>query len=153
MAEILTSKGESILVDDADYEMLAQHTWWLNSGGYAITSIGARTVLMASLLLDCPAGMMRDHRNRNRRDNRRHNLRVATPLESQGNTGVRKDNRSGFKGVTWNKAVAKWKAQIREGGRRRFLGYHVTAEAAARAYDAAARALFGEFAFLNFPVS
>ena len=153
MATIFTSKGEPILVDDADFVMLSAHTWRLNDGGYAIATIGGETVKMASLLLDCPAGMMRDHHNRDRRDNRRHNLRVATPLESQGNTGVRKDNSSGFKGVTWNKAVAKWKAQIREGGRRRFLGYHITAEAAARAYDAAARALFGEFAFLNFPVN
>lgn len=94
--------------------------------------------------------MLPDHRNRNKLDNRRGNLRQATPLQNAVNQSLRKDNASGFKGVTWNKQVGKWKAQIRDTGRRLFLGYFHDATDAARAYDAKARDLFGEFAFLNF---
>ena len=105
---------------------------------------------MHQIVLNCPAGLLPDHRNRNKLDNRRNNLRPATCLQNSANQSLRKDNRSGFKGVTWNKQQSRWKAQIRDAGKRLFLGYFHDAAEAARAYDQKARELFGEFAFLNF---
>lgn len=45
----------------------------------------------------------------------------------------------------------RWYAQIAVAGRRRVVGYYDDEEQAARAYDAAALAAWGEFARLNFP--
>lgn len=97
-------------------------------------------------------GLVCDHRNGNPLDCRRHNLRWASP---GGNaTNRRKQSRpatSMFKGVSWNKEHERWVAQIRHLGVQKHLGYFCAEDDAARAYDAAARSRFGEFARLNFP--
>ena len=90
-----------------------------------------------------------DHINHNGLDNRRPNLRLATRSQNAANLGPYANNTSGYKGVDFNRG--KWRARIREGGVRYFLGYFETAEDAARAYDTKAHELFGEFASLNFP--
>jgi hypothetical protein len=90
-----------------------------------------------------------DHINGNTSDNRITNLRVCTMTENQHNR--RPDKGRKYKGPTLNKG--KWRCQIHLPGRpmQTHLGYFPTEEAAARAYDAAAKKHFGEFARLNFP--
>lgn len=51
----------------------------------------------------------------------------------------------------WDKSHSCWKAKIIVDGKRFLLGSFPTEEAAARRYDQAAKAHFGEFARLNFP--
>jgi hypothetical protein len=55
---------------------------------------------------------------------------------------------SRYKGVSRNRE--KWQARIKVDGKQSHLGIFTDEEDAARAYDAAARELFGEFAYLNF---
>jgi hypothetical protein len=86
-------------------------------------------------------------------NNLRRNIRRATKTQNQHNVGIRADNATGFKGVSFAKREAKCLAQIRANGKMLSLGLHDAAEAAARAYDHAARRLHGEFARLNFPDS
>ena len=45
------------------------------------------------------------------------------------------------RGVSWDKALRKWKAQIQHGGRNRYLGYFADEDAAAVAYSTAAQAV------------
>jgi len=66
--------------------------------------------------------------------------------------GPRSDSRSGFKGVSYMpNQRRKWQVKITRNGNRVFVGNFDTPEEAARAYDKAARELFGEHAWLNFP--
>jgi hypothetical protein len=58
---------------------------------------------------------------------------------------------TGFKGVQFDKRKSRYYARITAYGKTYGLGGYSTAEAAARAYDAKAIELFGEFALLNFP--
>jgi hypothetical protein len=110
------------------------------------------------MIIDVPGGMMVDHINGNRLDNRRCNLRVCTNRQNcQNQTIARKDNTSGYKGVSYSRRHRKWRAWIaagslRSNGTRKnvSLGYFADAADAARAYDAAARLHFGEFARCNF---
>ena len=88
-----------------------------------------------------------DHRNGNPTDNRWLNLRTATRSQNEANNGPHAGNRSGFKGVIRN--GGRW--QTRCGAE--YIGLFVTREEAARAYDEAALARWGEFARLNFPAA
>lgn len=90
-----------------------------------------------------------DHANGDRADNRLSNLRLATVTENLRNTATRKDNRSGFKGVSWHKSHQLWRAVIAVNGKQKYLGRYKTREEAAAAYDMAARQHYGEFARTN----
>lgn len=91
------------------------------------------------------------HRNGDRLDNRRGYLCYLPNRRFQGHNRVLRTNTNGFKGVRYRQHVRKWGAEITVGGRTRSLGYFATAEAAARADDAAARAVPGDLARLNVP--
>jgi len=76
---------------------------------------------------------------------------VATGSQNSQNRRLSCVNRSGFKGVSWNESRKKWRAGICIEGKSIHLGRFTSAQEAARAYDAKAIELFGEFACLNFP--
>ena len=90
-----------------------------------------------------------DHKDGNRLNNRWDNLREASHNENMWNMKRRRDNASGFKGVTWDKHRRKWTAHIKIDGRHIRLGLFRTPEAAHEAYKAKAIELFGEFARLE----
>lgn len=87
-----------------------------------------------------------DHKNRDPLDNRWANLREATRSQNNANTGLKRHNTSGFKGVDWHKARGLWRAQICVNKQRMTLGHFETPEQAAEVYASAARQHFGEFA-------
>lgn len=93
-----------------------------------------------------------DHKNRNKLDCRKGNLRIATNQQNCYNQGTKSTNTSGFKGVYKDRGV--WCSKITIKGVLRSLGYFgQDKEAAAKAYDRAAKENYGEFAVLNFPES
>jgi hypothetical protein len=92
-----------------------------------------------------------DHINGDGLDNRRANLREVTNAQNHFNRAKSRIGSSQYKGVCWHRARRRWRADIMRDGRSRTLGYFDDEEAAARAYDAAARELFGEYARPNFP--
>ncbi len=65
------------------------------------------------------------------------------------NRGLDANNKSGFKGVCWYKARNKWICYITAMNKRIHLGYFTDKVEAAKAYNAAAKKHFGEFAWLN----
>lgn len=54
-----------------------------------------------------------DHRNRNRLDNQRQNLRLVTHAENMMNVGANKGSTSQYRGVSWNPRLRKWVASFR----------------------------------------
>ena len=156
MRTVRVGRGHVAVVDAADYELLARHSWHLMRGHngklYAYT-----TVYMHNLIAETPPGSETDHENGDGLDNRRSNLRHATSSQNRANMWKprRPDNSehtSVFKGVNWDKTRSKWAAKIKVNGRAKNLGRHDVEADAARAYDAAALTAWGEFARLNFPV-
>ena len=119
-----------------------------------ITPSGA--LMMHQFIMNSPKGMHIDHINHDGLDNRRENIRICTPSENAQNRRLRVDSRSGYKGVYQMpekyKLNKRFQAHIQPKGQKRLrLGYYLTAEEAAKAYDKKAKELFGEFAELNFP--
>jgi hypothetical protein len=83
-----------------------------------------------------------DHVNGDPSDNRIDNLRLATRFEQMRNTRKPVDNRSGVKGVCWDKQHQKWRARVGS----TFLGIFPTLEEAAATVRAARENIHGEFA-------
>jgi hypothetical protein len=86
-----------------------------------------------------------DHINRIRSDNRWCNLRNATRIENARNMGTSKYNKSGFKGVRWNKQNRKWQAKAKVNGKQIYLGFFKSIEDAANAYKDFAKSEHGAF--------
>lgn len=88
--------------DKEDLGVVENHTFH-NCGGYAVCCIEGKTVHLHNILLDhIPKKgneITVDHRNRDRLDNRRENLRLATQSMQHINKGVKKSNKSGTTGV------------------------------------------------------
>lgn len=92
-----------------------------------------------------------DHVDNNPRNNHLDNLRAATSSENMawGPKSTNSNNTSGFRGVCLDRRNKKWHARIMVNRKSKHLGYFEEKLDAARAYDEAARELFGEFAFSN----
>lgn len=71
-----------------------------------------------------------DHINCNRIDNRIENLRPATRSENNRNTRLQTRNKTGYKGVWFDKERNKYQAYIRVNNKRIHLGRFATAEEA-----------------------
>lgn len=154
--------GGHTLVDEQDVDLAVRYRWTVTGTGrnlYAVGTVGRATTSLHRLIAQTPPGLYTDHANRDTLDNRRSNLRWATPAQNSANTDYRPrpGSTSQYKGVSWNRSRNLWHASINDGpqpGRRsnlRRIGYYTDESEAARAYDAAAREVFGEFAYLNFP--
>ena len=154
MKTIPLTRGFVTLVDDSDYRHLLGFSWNAHTRDgftYARTSYGNGHIYLHDYLMKPPKGMVVDHINGDKLDNQRHNLRIATTAQNNYNTKKTENRSSQFKGVVWDKSRNKWKAQIKLNGVNKALGRFDSEEDAARAYDAAAKDLFKEFACLNFP--
>lgn len=153
--EIPLKHGGFTIVDDEQYDRFAKYEWWVSKLGYVCRGgCGAdgkwTYVFMHRCLLWAPPGMETDHRNGNKLDNRRENLRPCTHAQNMQNRG--KTNRpatSKFKGVKWDKNTQKWQAKIKADGRAHDLGRFDDEVEAALAYNEAAKQYHGEFAYLN----
>ncbi|KAK9817097.1 hypothetical protein WJX72_009520 [[Myrmecia] bisecta] len=95
-----------------------RHTWTVDPKGYVVRNEGTHpdrtTVKLHRELLGLHPGdgVEGDHRDGEKLNNTRANLRVATHAENVRNRGRFKNNTSGYKGVSWNKQNRKWFASI-----------------------------------------
>ena len=88
-----------------------------------------------------------DHINRKRSDNRFCNLREATRAQNVLNAKVRKDSRTGLKGIYFDEASKKYKVVIRKDGKQHYVGRFKTPEEAVSAHKIAAYELHGDFSY------
>lgn len=87
-----------------------------------------------------------DHKNNDRADNRIENLRECNPSQNLANQRLSSRNKSGFKGVSWDKNSENWYASIKVMGKGKNLGHYDDPEDAHAAYCKAAKKYFGKFA-------
>lgn len=155
MKVIELTKGHVAIVDDEDFEYLAQWRWHLTKAGYAIRNsqmvnrVRGKMVYMHREIMRPPIGMEVDHENGNKLDNRRINLRLATRPENNWNRGCNKNSKTRVKGVCWCKQMRRFVARIGLNGKTKKIGYFDTLDEASRAYNTEALRIAGKFAKLN----
>jgi len=150
------------LIDEQD-AALSWTAWHRRADGYAAGTLrrthpyqgtnNRKTQLLHRVILQAPHGVEVDHINRNRLDNRRCNLRFATSGEQARNVSLNSRNTTGYKGVSFLPGARRWLASVVFDGATYRLGLFKSPEAAAFAYDFAARALHGQFAAVNFKLA
>lgn len=104
----------------------------VNSKGYLRIGINHKSYLCQRLAWlyeygEWPSNEV-DHINHVRSDNRIDNLRNVAGLDNQKNVSKRKDNNSGFTGVSWNAKSSKWVAQMQVNKKKIHLGYFSSLE-------------------------
>src|ERR1035437_3648288 len=124
------------------------------SNGYIVIKINYhlyRAHRLAFLYMTGSIPKFIDHEDTNKSNNKWNNIREATKAQNNSNVYLRKDNTSGYKGVSLNKHVKSesWLAQIFVNNEQIYVGSFKTPEEAAHAYDEAAIEYHKEFANLN----
>lgn len=143
--------GKYALVDDDDYEMLAQYAWNLSPKGYVRTTVMLETraeareagrkarktkhLFMHRLVMGLgswrESPIQVDHVSRDKLDNRKVNLRLASNADNQVNSSKR-GTTSRFKNVSWVARDQKWQVQGNLNGRKVALGHYDDEEEAGR---------------------
>lgn len=158
--QIPLTRGKATIIRRSDWGLVAPFTWCARrrpSGYYDAIGYrrgggrGSKLVLLHRLIMNAPPGVDVDHIDGNTLNNLRSNLRLATRSQNNANQHRRRGGYSQYKGVTFDKNRGLWRAQIKVGGKHIDLGSFRDEIEAARAYDVAALAHFGEFANVNFP--
>jgi hypothetical protein len=133
------------------YDAIKHHRWHAvrakdKKSFYVMTNIrkpnGKYTCLLIHQIIH---GKGADHVDRDGLNNQDHNLRSATSSQQTANRGMVKNNKSGHRGVWWNKANKKWMAGVRVNRKMNHVGYFINLEDAVVAVTAARKKAFGEF--------
>jgi HNH endonuclease len=126
------------MVDADDYPVVSRWRWSLDANGYVVRRFkrGEPNIRLHRELMGVPPHDKRqvDHRNHDRLNNTRRNLRVVTASGNQQNRrGANRGSSSLHRGVSWNKLSEKWEAYGSVSGRRTHLGYFEDEQEAAEA--------------------
>lgn len=143
----------NLKIDKEDIEKVSKYKWHISNGyARATTRENGRveTIRMHRLIMNAKPKTHVDHINRNKLDNRKFNLRICTSQKNQGNTLKRKDNTSGYKGVSWDKVKNKFHARMMVQKSLIHIGYFDNVITAAKAYDTAAKEWYGKYFRGNF---
>jgi hypothetical protein len=137
------------ICDKEDEELLNQYDWSVDDKGYPKTNVGKngkfKTKRAHQIILHTHKGQLCDHKNGDRMDNRKENLRITNYYGNARNRcKVEKKTSSVYKGVSIRPS-GRWRAQIQ----CNVIGTYDTPEQAAEAYNERAKKLFKQFAWLN----
>lgn len=162
----IVNSSQVALVDDEDHETLQGFRWYLVGGkpnhryvgrfSYSSITKRSRIIYLHRQIKECPKGLQVDHKNMDRLDCRRTNLRICT--RNENNVHMKKYHhvksnplrRSVYRGVS-KRMSGSFEAKITVNKKNIYIGVFSREHHAAMAYDIAARDVNGEFASLNFP--
>jgi hypothetical protein len=158
--EIALGKGLVAVIDDEDANLVAGFKWYamkapqkeekFYAAGWKHMPPGRYFVHLHRLIANAQPGEIIDHVDGDTLNCRRSNLRrVTRGQNAQNRRPNQKPGTSKYKGVFLCRSTGRFRAQIAKNRKRIYLGSFASEEDAARAYNAKAMELFGEFAYLN----
>lgn len=111
-----SNTNEKFYFDLEDYERVKEHCWNQSDNGYIRTSIRENgkkhTVFLHRFVLNITdKKQLVDHKDRNKTNCRKSNLRLASSSQNLINQGINPRNKTGYTGVilTWGKHKKKHK--------------------------------------------
>jgi hypothetical protein len=155
--EIILTQGKVAIVDNEDYDYLNQFKWYAsNKNGkfyvqkkITVSKNKTTCISMHRFIMKPNKGMVIDHLDGNPLNNKKNNLRICTHAENMRNSKIRINNKSGYKGVSYQENSNNYRASIRFNNIKINIGDFIDPIDAAKAYNAAALKYHGEFAHLN----
>src|SRR5689334_20683862 len=108
------ANGAVCLVDDDIFEAIKERKWRVDEKGYVVRASWkdgkAIKIVLHRWIMGNPPGRLVDHRDGNKLDCRRSNLRLADTYQNSANCAPKRAD--GLKGITWDKANTSWRAVI-----------------------------------------
>jgi hypothetical protein len=86
-----------------------------------------------------------DHIDGDKDNNKFSNLREVTTKQNSENRGKQRNNKTGYKGVSFNSRLQKYVAQIQHNSQAIYIGLYPTAYEAHLAYENKAKELFTHY--------
>ena len=148
----------NLYIDGEDFDKIKDYKWRLSSrqygGHYAVTTIlknnQQRLMSIHRLIMNCPDGMVVDHINHNKLDNRKENLRICTHRNNTRNRTKYTPTISKYKGISYDgRRISNLIVRIVVDSKCIYVGSFIDEIEAAKAYNVAAKKYFGEYALLN----
>ncbi|MEH7116104.1 HNH endonuclease [Neobacillus vireti] len=163
MKQINTIDGYVALVSDEDYDFINDlYQLTMNKDGYVNCNLkcmykhkkmGLYSGISLHKLLIHPEksgrGINVDHKDGNKLNNCRDNLRVCTHAENMRNRRKHKKAESKYKGVNWHKGSKAWQVRMNRDDKRIYKGLFSNEVAAANCYNYHAKIMYKEFAEYN----
>lgn len=95
--------GYQIEIDQEDMEKISKYRWRVDRAtGYIYSDFLGKKIYLHRYIMDIhtdKSGRVVDHKNRDKRDNRRANLRIVTQAENLRNLSILSDNSTGFRNI------------------------------------------------------
>ena len=140
--------GRLVKIDACEAHRLLENSWNILNSGYIARCYWAdgkvKNELLHRSIVGAPTGVIVDHIDGDKLNNRLSNLRICTHSENMRNRKTASSNVSGLKGVEITKS-GTFRATIRANKVIYRLGTFATAEEAHAAYCEASAELHGEF--------
>lgn len=158
MKQIILSQGKFALVDDIDFEELNKFKWYARPSRktfYATRNSNPRKLRLPQIQMHrviigkIPEGKEVDHIDGDGLNNQRYNLRLCTQSENSKNKSMYKNNKSGYKGVSWNTRDKKWDSSARLNKKAKRIGQFKNIEDAILARKHFIDINYGEFVRKN----
>lgn len=154
MKIILAKNGKEIFIDDYDFELVSQYSWYYRKYKHYTPYVITRAIyngaykwfFIHQLIMGTIGGNQKiDHKDGNGLNNQRDNLRIATTSDNAKNKKPRGSSK--YMGVS--KHLYGWLARINIKGKQRHIGVFKCEIDAAKAYNKAAVATGDPFYRLN----
>lgn len=140
--KIPLTRNKFAAIDAIDIAKISGYSWYCDPTGYARDRNG---VLMHRIVMDCPEDKEIDHKDHNKLNNVKSNLRVCNRAQNQWNKLLTNKNTSGFKGASYSRDKGKYSSCISCNKKQYHLGYFENPEEAHVQYVNKGKELFGEF--------
>lgn len=132
-------------IDRDDIKKTRKYKWCFSHEKYVVTQSKGINLRIHNLIMNTQKGSVVDHINHDSLDNRKKNLRIVTQHENGINRKtLNRNNKSGHRGIHWNKLNKNWTVQIRAKNKHFYIGSFYSLKEAIKSRKKAEKKYYGK---------